>query len=344
MPKLHRLPAIVIFPMFAALCCGRELLVDQTKPDAPYRTLAHAARDAKPGDTIRIAKDTGPYRETLYIKQSGTLDAPITVEGEGNVITGFEPLRFRQDENGAWVSAAPIKMPCAITHRGVRIRQDAKTGRFTAFATINDAQDTLTLLPGVSPEGWEISTRYFVVRVQDASHHLYKNIRATGATNDGFNLHGKGTGLRFENIRGFNNADEGYSAHDNIESSIKGAKFWANDNGLANIGGSVTTVENVDVWDNLGYGVCMGNCIFKARDLRVWGNGKGQVYFLKGARVDLENVTIHRPAFTSAPWISYAESKSRALMSPLVITADVTRLRELNVKVENTPAPAGFSR
>ncbi|MDR2674272.1 MAG: right-handed parallel beta-helix repeat-containing protein [Opitutaceae bacterium] len=343
MQKCHRLFFAAIFPAFAALACGRELLVDQTRPDAPYRTLAAAARDAKPGDTIRIAKNTGPYREALYIKQSGAPGAPITVEGEGNVITGAEPLRFRQAENGAWVGAAPIKMPCVITHRGVRLRQDAKTGQFTALATLNDAQDTLTLLPGVPPDGWEISTRYFAVRVQDASHHLYKNIRATGSTNDGFNLHGAGTDLRFENIEAFNNADEGYSAHETIESSIKGGKFWANDNGLGNVGDSVTTVEDADVWDNLGFGVFMRQCVFKARNLRVWGNGRAQVWLYGSARVDLENVAAHTPSFTSAPWRAYFESKTHKLKPPLVITGDVTRLREQNVRVENTPAPAGVS-
>ncbi|MDR0353087.1 MAG: hypothetical protein LBI02_06980 [Opitutaceae bacterium] len=319
---------------------GRELPVDQTRADAPYRTLAAAARDARPGDTIRIAPGTGPYRETLYLRQSGAPGAPITVDGGGNVITGFEPLPFRQDADGAWVSAVPVKMPGVVAHRGVRLREDAATGRFAALATLNDARDTLTLLPGVSPEGWEISTRYFVVRIQDASHHLYKNIRATGATNDGFNLHGKGADLRFENIEAFNNADEGYSAHDTIESSIKGGRFWANDNGLGNIGDSVTTVENVDAWDNLGYGVFMKQCAFNALNLRAWGNGKAQVYLYAGARVALEKVTAYTPAFTSAPWVAYFEAKTRKLMPPLVITDDVRRTEEKNVRVDAAAAPA----
>jgi hypothetical protein len=328
----------------AATAGARELLVDQTRPDAPYRTLAAAAAEAKPGDVIRIAKDTGPYRETLYIRQSGAPGAPITVEGEGNVITGFEPLPFHKTGGGAWVSAAPLKMPCVITHRGERLRQDAATGRLTGPAVLNDAGDAITLPPGVPPEGWEISTRYFVVRVQDASHHVYRNIRATGATNDGFNLHGKGADLRFENIEAFNNADEGYSAHDTIESSIKGGRFRANDNGLGNIGDSVTTIEDVDAWDNLGYGVFMRQCALNARNLRAWGNGKAQIHLHGGATVDLENVAAHTPSFASAPWVTYFESRTKSLMPPLTIAADVKRKREKNVRVEKTPAPTAALR
>lgn len=62
------------------------------------------------------------------------------------------------------------------------------------------------------------------------SNIVVRNISAKHAGNDGFNIHGKWTGIRIENVKACCNADEGISAHDDVEMAVSGAEIaW---NGL----------------------------------------------------------------------------------------------------------------
>lgn len=283
----------------------RTLNVDQGGT-AEFKSLAAAAKVARPGDTIWIKPNSGPYREILRITTSGTEQAPITVEGNGNVITGFEPLTDWTTQNGTTTCHLPF-FPCVLTYKGERLLQDFTSKQYTKYATINDAKDTLTLLPNTSSEGWEISKRAFAVQILNVSYQTYKNLRTTGSTNDGFNLHGTGQGLIFENIEAFNNLDEGYSAHDNITSEIRGAKFWSNDNGVSNIGHSDTKMSQVDMWANLGFGFWLNECTADLKDVRCWGNGGDQIFFRK-ATIKLDNVQTFTPTTPARPWVSYQET------------------------------------
>lgn len=170
--------------------------------------------------------------------------------------------------------------------------------------------------------GWEISRRALVVSVNDVSHHTYRNLRASGSTNDGFNLHGAGEALRFEDIEAFHNLDEGYSSHTFIRSVIRGGKFWGNDNGIsngfANKDGLSTTLENVDLWDNLGFGLVLHDCSASLKNVRSWNNGSVQIIFINAA-ISSKNVTAFKPPFPTRIWTSYTESKSSNAKSPGVI-------------------------
>lgn len=289
-----------------APAAGKTIEVDAK--NGPIKTLAAAAQ-AQPGDTIRLAPDSGPYREELFVKTSGTAAAPITIEGNNNLITGFEPLKNWKKQNGAWTCELPVAFPCVLTYNGERLVQDATSGQFTKYATLGDDQKTLTLTGDAKSENWEISTRPFAVRILNASFQIYKNLRASGSTNDGFNLHGKGEGLVFENIEGFQNLGEGYSAHDDIESKVSGGKFWSNDNGIGNIARSQTWMENIDTYDNLGFGIWMQDCSATLRHPRAWNNGALQIYLLK-MRAQIEDVRAFTPPFTARPWKSYNETKT----------------------------------
>jgi hypothetical protein len=294
----------------------RVLEVDRTG-SGPYKTLTSAASIAQPGDTIKVKPNTGPYREILRIMASGTADAPIIFDGGGNVITGFEPLTAWEEHDG--VTSCKIKFPCVITYKGERLRQDFTTGQFTKYADLNDAKDTLTLRAGVSKEGWEVSTRAFAVLINNVSHQIYRNVRASGSTNDGFNLHGASTDLVFENIEGFNNFDEGFSSHDSIQSIVRGGKFWGNDNGIANSyvdkDTVSTTLENVDLYDNLGFGLVLHDCNAKLDSVRAWNNAVRQMT-LSNANMACTNVIAYTPTFTKRIWQSYTESKMSSLNGP----------------------------
>ncbi|MFH1498960.1 MAG: right-handed parallel beta-helix repeat-containing protein [Verrucomicrobiota bacterium] len=298
--------------LVAALCSqlsARDLLVD-ARGGAPYSTLASAAAEVAPGDTIVIAKGSGPYRETLYIKRSGTEGSPIVIEGNGETVTALVPLLFEKDGD-TLVARLPQPFPCVITHNGVRVLQDpnAPEDTFLGPIKLRDDKRTIELLPGASPQGWEASARDCPVRIYNASWHTYRNLVATGGTNDGFNLHGEGTGLRFENITGANNLDEGFSPHDGILCEIHGADFWGNDNGFA--GGPEYTLTNVRIHDNLGWGLVLnGTRTARLSNVQIWGNGMAQIIYGAKAGGTAEGVTVWSPTWPVRPWRSYKESST----------------------------------
>lgn len=299
---------------------GKVLKVDQHGP-AGFTSLRAAAAVVKPGDTIEIAKGSGPYREALYIKESGTPEQPIIVEGNGEVITGFEPLTGFREEKGVWVCDLPVKFPCVLTYRGERLVLSAQTGQPIRYAKLNEERTRLELLPGVGTTDWEISKRDFVVRIYNAANQTYRNIRASGSMNDAFNLHGAGAGLIFENIEGFHNLDEGFSAHDEIHCEIKGGRFWGNDNGICNVGSSDMQAGEIDVFANLGWGIFLTKCSAVINRLRAWDNGLTQIHIGSGTRVTFVYATAYEPAWSTRPWESYMESKTSAFSAPVRINS-----------------------
>lgn len=285
----------------------RILRIDPRDP-AAFPTLKAAAALARPGDTLWLAPESGPYREELSITTSGTADAPITIEGNGNEITGFDPVRFAATPDGGHVADIGVDYPFVLRHRGTRILEDATTRRFTSGASYSANTKRLTLAPGVSPEDWEVSGRTFVVRLRGVSHHRYRDLVASGALNDGFNLHGAGSGLRFENITGCHNLDEGFSAHGDMDSEIIGGRFFGNDNGVYNIERSHTRLQNVDIRDNLGIGLCASQARIDAENVRVWANGMAQVLVFNRGDIRAENLSVHRNPRSARAWVTYKES------------------------------------
>jgi hypothetical protein len=309
-------PSALSLVLAAAACSlplglpARDLLVDQ-RGSAEFKTLRDAAAVAAPGDTIIIAKHSGPYRETLRIRASGTADAPITVEGNGETITGFTTLHGFQRSGSTWTCRLPKPFPLLITFQGKRILQDHATGKLLGPVKLLEDGQTIELTPGTPIGGWEISTLPCAVQIYNTSHQVYRNIVATGALNDGFNLHGKGTGLRFENITGAQNFDEGFSAHDEIECSIKNGDFWGNDNGLCNVGRSVVQAENLRCHDNLGFGFFLaGEARGELVRVDAWNNGASQVRFDRQTSGTCQDVRAWARPTTDRPWVAYQESAS----------------------------------
>jgi hypothetical protein len=310
MPLLLRHFAVIgLAGTLGSSLAARDLLVD-ARGGASYSTLAGAAADARPGDSIIIAKGSGPYRETLYIKQSGTADAPIVVEGNGETVTSLVPLVF-QREGDTWTARLPLPFPCVIMHNGTRVLQDPATPANTFLGPIRlrDDKRTVELLPGASPEGWEASAHDCPVRIFNASWQTFRNIVATGGTNDGFNLHGDGKGLLFENIVGCNNMDEGFSSHDTISCEIRGGEFWGNDNGVSN--GGTYAMSKIRIHDNLGWGLVLQHHLpVQLSDVQAWGNGMVQIYFGPKANGTFDRVFAWEPTWPTRPWRSYTESSS----------------------------------
>lgn len=325
--------ALVAFGL-SSVADARLLLVDQRPgAGAEFSSLAAAVAVVRPGDTIKISPGSGPYREILHITTSGTPDAPITVDGSGETLSGAAPLSFQQTGDvwscdltpyhttvqpvqgfskvdGRWVSKfTPAPLPFVLIHHGKRLRQDRATGQPLGYAVLSEDHNTLMLLPGVSPEGWEISVRPYVVRTSGTtSHHRYHHIRATGSLNDGFNLHGSSTGLAFEDIEAFNNLDEGFSAHGTVNCTLVRGRFYGNDNGLTNADQSVMKGDDIVCRDNLGFGFYLQTATAEVDNLDSAGNGIGQLVLHMGATLRAGRVTLAGGGWRDNPWVSSQES------------------------------------
>lgn len=321
LPKTLVLAASLLALASAGL--ARTLTVDPKTPGA-YRTLAEAAAQLRAGDTLQIAAGSGPYREPLYIRASGTAEAPIVIEGNGNEITGFDPLVFSPLPDGRLAATVPTGYPFVLRHGGRRVKEDARTSAFEGGVAYERAENRLVLAPGAKAEGWEISTRQFAVRISNASHHIYRGLDATGSRNDGFNLHGDGRGLVFESISGRQNLDEGFSAHATTQCEIRGGRFSENDNGILDGQQTVTRLENVDVHDNLGFGLGFnGEARVDAVNVRAWGNGVTQLLLRAGVKPRFEGLRIYRNPNDSRPWLSYMESARWSTLTTMSVDRDV---------------------
>ena len=87
------------------------------------------------------------------------------------------------------------------------------------------------------------------------SYIVVRNITAKYAANDGFNIHGKWVGIRLENVRALSNADEGISAHDDVELSVTEAEIAWNGSaagGVADVNRCVTSYSHCRIHNNLG--------------------------------------------------------------------------------------------
>lgn len=87
------------------------------------------------------------------------------------------------------------------------------------------------------------------------SHIIVRNVTAKYASNDGFNIHNKWVGIRLENVKALCNADEGISAHGDVQMDVDGAEIAWNgsyDGGVADVDRSRTTYKNCVIHDNVG--------------------------------------------------------------------------------------------
>lgn len=299
--------------LIPTISIAKVIKVDPGNSDA-YSTLASAAAVLQPGDTLWIEPDTGPYREALRVRVSGTESDPIIIEGNGNEITGFEPLKF---ENGK----ASVKADSSFVLRfeGKRIKQHTD-GRFEYGVEYDPSNGLISLQPGISDEGWEISSRDAVLALGTVFNHIYRNIIVTGSLNDGINLHGNSSGLVFENVEVFQNFDEGISAHGNVEITIRNSRFYENDNGLLNIGNSYVELENVDFYDNLGLGLAFsGEARFNAVNVRTWGNGITQLLIRKEVDASCDVLEVYQNNNEEKPWMTYSESANMKKVSTKVL-------------------------
>jgi hypothetical protein len=312
----------------------RVLLVDRRgMTSGAYPSIAAAVASSpalQPGDVISLVPGSGPYHETVKIRASGVPGNPIIFEGNGELISGFTPFQFTQEANGQWTYVLPDPIANTlpggktstfwhlVAYNGQRLLLDQPSGQNAGIFTSDNAGLSadgakLILNPDkASPtSGWEISTLTNGVEiVTPDSYQTYRNLRVTGVLNDGFNIHGTGTGLVFENIEAFNNFDEGFSSHDLTNTTIEGGRFWGNENGIYNQSRDTITftANNVKVYSNIGYGVATQMGTVSLSNVEVWDNGISNLRV--GGRVFTSNVVTYESRWSQRPWVGYQESQN----------------------------------
>lgn len=307
-----------------------------------YTTLAQAAAVVQPGDTIKLVPGSGPYRETLEIRKHGTSAAPIVIEGNGELVTGFNTFQFSFNSATAqWEYTLPPPLLNTsggpsntfrhlVTYQGTRLLISRATGAFTSdLATLS--ADGLTLILGsASRDGWEIGSRLNGIKVSVSNSvpeaiklfHIYRNLRVSGAQNDGYNLDGYGTEIRFENIEAFHNFDDGFSAHGSIHCSINGGRFWGNDNGVYNQSRTTLAVDVNDVraYANLGVGISMRAGSNRLTNSQAWDNGVANISL--GGSIVARSVSTYLNRWPQPPFATYQESQGQNINQVYPYTYD----------------------
>lgn len=260
----------------------------------------------------------------LVLRQGGTPEAPAVYDGQGVVIdlgidvtdrawkkagdiwTSDGPLFSRKPLEagqlaGLFLDELPLRLPRDLAAE--RLSPERKCRCYVAPGALkpgemgyaddgslyfrwptNRAPDTTRLIlppaPGVS-----------AVTIA-CSNIIVRNITAVHAANDGFNIHGRWAGIRLENVRALSNADEGISAHDDVQMDVDGAEIaWngSQSGGVADVDRCVTTYRNCSVHDNLAAGFFLAGSAHAVTD-SVISNQAVDVWVKKGAAFRRERV------------------------------------------------------
>ena len=247
--------------LIAPACAGetRAWFVDIEQGDdrnsgeaaAPLAMAQRAVDLAQPGDTIHLLPEGAVYRQMILLRgKSG-----LTIEGHGVTLTGADPLPADGWEE---VSAGMHRRRLACPRVGKQDRhilvlggraqrmgrsptarpdfpppEQLEEGQFT-WQPIDDKTGWLYVRGPVDGLEWAVRMAGLATsgHVRDVT---VRNLHARHALNDGFNIHGDARGMRFSHISGYENYDEGFSAHDTCQCWIEHGRFWGNDNAVYDV-------------------------------------------------------------------------------------------------------------
>lgn len=266
--------ALIFVALASAADAGEDIYVDFDRGQdtgtgtgsvgEPLRTAQIAVDRSGPGDTIHLLPRGSVARQTIVLRGKERL----TIEGHGVTLTGADPLPAEGWED-LGNDLARLRMPRTPMDRhllvvGGRVQRMGRSptarpefpaperlgpGQF-AWAPIDEATGWLYVRG--PREDLEWGARLNAMAIQDGNRGLViRNLHCRHSLNDGFNVHGDSQGLRFEGISGYENFDEGFSAHETSQCHVDGGRFWGNDNATADIGESDTTYTRCEFRDSV---------------------------------------------------------------------------------------------
>jgi len=264
-----------------------------------FRTLAKATSVLCPGDTLVIAPGE-TYRESLVLRRSGTAAAPITIRGNGAVLSGLEPIPdeswtdcgdgiFFSANKACWGALVPRvvdrngQIITVASHRSVKSER-SKTLK-SGEAIWNAEGVWYRVRQGESPVGAGLRGyfRESGVKIENCSHVVIERLTAEHFANDGFNVHGACHDLTFRQIEARWNGDDGFSVHEDGETLVCGGYFHNNGDGIADVHRSRTFYCDVRVEENEAFGIGFYGGMHSLRDAVVRHNGGNQVQVYRDA-------------------------------------------------------------
>jgi len=99
-----------------------------------------------------------------------------------------------------------------------------------------------------------------------------RNLNTRHALNDGFNIHGDARGMRFFNVTGYENFDEGFSAHDTCQCWIEDGRFWGNDHAAYDVNDADTYYRRCEFRDSLTVELGFQGGRHRLEDCRILGD------------------------------------------------------------------------
>lgn len=273
---------------------GRDIFVDVERGkdgatgtrDDPLRIAQEAVNLAAPGDRIHLFPEGAIVRQAIVLQGKSN----IAIEGNGATLTGANTLDAAGwEELGAGLARRRLPRTPMDRHLLIRDGKARRMGRSPTVATPFPAPEQLEAgqfawVPIDDKTGWlyvrgphenlEWSVRMNAVAIQAGNRDLtIRNVHCRHALNDGFNVHGNSQGLRFERISGYENFDEGFSAHETSQCRISDGCFWGNDNAAADVGESETAYERCEFSQSVSVDVLFQGGRHMMRDCRVNSTG-----------------------------------------------------------------------
>jgi hypothetical protein len=255
--------------------------------DRPLATAQQAVVKAQPGDVIHLLPEGAVIRQMIVLAAK----EGITIEGHGTTLTGADPLPADGWEQ-VKDNLARRRMRQTAMKRHLLI-VGGKANRMDRSPTVSPPfPPPDQLQPGQfcwqdidDKEGWlyvcgprdglEWSVRVAGVLTYGHNRNLtIRNLNCRHALNDGFNIHGDCRGLKCTNITGYENFDEGFSAHDTCECWIDGGRFWGNDNAVADVNQADTFYRNCEFRDSVSTEVLFHGGKHSLDDCRIVAAGK----------------------------------------------------------------------
>ena len=276
---------------------ARELSVDPDIGDdqndgvtSPIKTIRHAIRNAKPGDTIHL-KPVVYHEYAGFYNKRGQPGKPITLNGHGATLEGSDaidpttwtevsPGLFKNDELLPTLNLAILwrwfflidgkinRMGRLLKGRSEPLRkpEELKPGEWTFVGNHTKSEGGsdsdkargsffIKLKPGQTLKQANIRFPVRSAGVQlsgDNAHLVIRNLTATHPQNDGFNIHGDCRDVIFENIRAIECGDDGISAHETAQYRVDGFVSIGNGTGICDTGSSDTRYKNIFIADCVG--------------------------------------------------------------------------------------------
>ncbi len=276
---------------------ARELSVDPDIGDdqndgvtSPIKTIRHAIRNAKPGDTIHL-KPVVYHEYAGFYNTRGQPGKPITLNGHGATLEGSDaidpttwtevsPGLFKNDELLPTLNLAILwrwfflidgkinRMGRLLKGRSEPLRkpEELKPGEWTFVGNHTKSEGGsdsdkargsffIKLKPGQTLKQANIRFPVRSAGVQlsgDNAHLVIRNLTATHPQNDGFNIHGDCRDVIFENICAIECGDDGISAHETAQYRVDGFVSIGNGTGICDTGSSNTVYKNIFIADCVG--------------------------------------------------------------------------------------------